>query len=187
VPDVEIHPVTAERWGDLVELFGPKGAQSGCWCMYFRQTARDWKENKGGNNRRAMEVKVRNGEEPGLIAYVDGAPAGWISLGPRESFVRLETSRTMGPVDDRPVWSIICFFVAKGHRRSGLSVRLLEAAIDFARGKGATILEAYPTEPRPEGETDIFVYHGLRSTFDQLGFSEVARRSERRPVMRLQL
>jgi len=90
-------------------------------------------------------------------------------------------------VDDRPVWSIVCFFVAMEHRRSGLTVRLLEAAVEFARGKGATILEAYPTEPRPSGETDIFVYHGLRSTFDQLGFQEVARRSERRPVMRLQL
>ena len=97
---IEINPLTADRWEDLVTLFGPKGAQEGCWCMWWRQTAMEWKENKGGNNRRAMEVKVQAGEEPGLIAYADGQPAGWISLGPRESFVRLKTSRILKPVDD---------------------------------------------------------------------------------------
>jgi GNAT superfamily N-acetyltransferase len=183
----EIHPLTADRWDDLVELFGPKGAQEGCWCMYFRQTAREWKENKGGNNRRMMEVKVLAGEEPGLIAYVDGRPVGWISMGPREEFVRFERSKVMRPVDDTPVWSIVCFFVAKDHRRSGLTVKLLEAAVDYARSKGATMLEGYPTEPKEGGEIDIFVYHGLRSAFDKVGFEEVARRSEKRPVMRLEL
>jgi GNAT superfamily N-acetyltransferase len=184
---VEVHPLTPDRWQDLVALFGPKGAQEGCWCMYFRQTAREWKENKGGNNRRMMEVKVMAGEEPGLIAYVDGSPAGWISLGPREEFVRLERSKVMRPVDDRPMWSIVCFFVAREHRRSGLTVRLLEAAVEYARGKGATMLEGYPTEPKEGGEVDLFVYTGLRSAFDRVGFTEVDRRSEKRPVMRLQL
>ena len=184
---VEIHPLTAERWEDLVTLFGPKGAQEGCWCMYFRQTAREWKENKGGNNRRMMEVKVMAGEEPGLIAYVDGQPAGWISLGPREEFVRFERSKVMRPVDDTPVWSIVCFFVARDHRMSGLSVKLLRAAVDFAREKEATVLEGYPTEPKDSKAVDLFVYTGLRSAFDQVGFTEVARRSEKRPIMRLEL
>jgi GNAT superfamily N-acetyltransferase len=184
VTGVEVHPLTADRWQDLVELFGPKGAQEGCWCMYFRQTAREWRENRGGNNRRMMEVKVMAGEEPGLIAYVDGAPAGWISLGPREEFVRLEKSKVMRPVDDTPVWSIVRFFVAREHRRTGLSVRLLEAAVDHARERGATMLEGYPTEPKDGKAVDLFVYTGLRSAFDRVGFSEVARRSERRPVMR---
>lgn len=187
MPDVEIHPLTPDRWDDLVDLFGPKGAQEGCWCMYFRQTAREWKENKGGNNRRMMEVKVMAGEEPGLIAYKDGGPVGWISLGPREEFVRLDKSKVMRPVDDTPVWSIVCFFVKREHRRSGLSVQLLEAAVEHARERGATVLEGYPTEPREGGEVDLFVYHGLRSAFDRVGFREVARRSEKRPVMRLQL
>ena len=185
--DIEIHPLTADRWEDLVDLFGPKGAQEGCWCMYFRLTAREWKENKGGNNRRALEVKVAAGEEPGLIAYVDDQPTGWISLGPREEFIRFEKSRVMRPVDDTPVWSIVCFFVARDHRRSGLSVKLLEAAVDYAREKGASVLEGYPTEPKDGKAVDIFVYTGLRSAFDKVGFEEVERRSEKRPIMRLQL
>ncbi len=185
--DVEVHPLTADRWEDLVTLFGPKGAQEGCWCMWWRQTAKEWKENKGGNNRRAMEVKVGKGEEPGLIAYADGEPAGWISLGPREFFPRFKKSRILQPVDDRPVWSIVCFFIARDHRRKGLSVTLLRAAVDFAREKGATTLEGYPTEPKEGKAVDIFVYTGLRSAFDQVGFEEVARRSEKRPIMRLEL
>ena len=185
--DIEIHPLTADRWEDLVKLFGPKGAQEGCWCMWWRQTAREWKENKGGNNRRAMEVKVKAGEEPGLIAYADGQPAGWISLGPRESFPRLKTSRILKPVDDTPVWSIVCFFVSRARRRTGLSVALLETAVKFAKEKGAKVLEGYPTEPKEGKAVDIFVYTGLRSAFDKVGFEEVERRSEKRPIMRLQL
>jgi GNAT superfamily N-acetyltransferase len=185
--NIEIHPLTPDRWDDLVTLFGPKGAQEGCWCMWWRQTAKEWKENKGGNNRRAMEVKVMAGEEPGLIAYADGEPVGWVSLGPRESFVRLKSSRILKPVDDREVWSIICFFVARDHRRSGLSVRLLRAAADHARDHGATVLEGYPTEPKDGKAIDIFVYTGLMSAFDQVGFVEVERRSEKRPIMRLEL
>jgi GNAT superfamily N-acetyltransferase len=152
--------------------------------MWWRQTAKEWKELKGGANRRAMEVKVLAGQEPGLLAYVDDVPAGWISLGPREEFVRLKKSRILKPVDAEPVWSIVCFFVAKDHRGKGLTVELLRAAIDHARGKGASILEAYPTEPKDGRAVDIFVYTGLRSAFDKVGFVEVARRSEKRPIMR---
>jgi GNAT superfamily N-acetyltransferase len=99
----------------------------------------------------------------------------------------LRGSRILRPVDDRKVWSIVCFFVHKGHRRQGVSVQLLRTAVDFAREKGATVLEGYPTEPGDGKAVDIFVYTGLRSAFDQVGFQEVARRSEKRPIMRLEL
>ncbi len=184
---VEVHPLTVDRWDDLVALFGPKGAQEGCWCMYFRQTAKEWREMKGEANRLALEVKVLAGEEPGLLAYVDGRPVGWISLGPRDEFVRLRASRILRPVDDEPVWSIVCFFVTKDHRGRGLTVELLRAAIDHAKVHGARILEAYPTEPMGGRAADIFVYTGLKSSFDKVGFEEVARRSERRPIMRYRI
>lgn len=184
---IEIHPLTPDRWKDLVTLFGPKGAQEGCWCMWWRQTAKEWKENKGGNNRRAMEVKVMAGEEPGLIAYADGEPAGWVSLGPRDSFVRMETSRILKPVDNLPVWSIVCFFVARDQRKKGLSVKLLKAAAEYAKEHGATVLEGYPTEPEDGKAVDIFVFTGLMSAFEKVGFKEVARRSKKRPIMRLEL
>jgi GNAT superfamily N-acetyltransferase len=181
---VEIHPLTPDRWDDLVTLFGPKGAQEGCWCMYFRQTAKEWKEMKGEPNRQAMRERVDGGEVPGLIAYVGGSPAGWVSMAPRETFVRLETSRILKPVDDEPVWSIVCFFVAKAHRRSGITVVLLKAAVDHAKAHGARIVEGYPVEPKDDRYADAFAYHGLASAFLKAGFTEVARRSEKRPIMR---
>ena len=184
---MEIHPLTADRWDDLVALFGPKGAQDGCWCMWWRFTAKEWKANQGEGNKAALKALVDGGLEPGLLAYVDGEVAGWTSLGPREDFVRFETSRILKPVDDEPVWSIVCFYIAKAHRRRGLSVALLRAAAEFAREHGATMLEGYPTEPRKGRAVDAFVYTGLKAAFDEAGFEEVARRSETRPIMRLRL
>lgn len=184
---IEVNPLTPERWDDLVALFGPKGAQDGCWCMWWRLRAKDWKANQGEGNKRALKALVDKGVEPGLLAYVEGEVAGWISLGPREVFVRFETSRILKPVDDEPVWSIVCFYIGEAHRRQGLSVALLRAAADYARKNGANILEGYPTEPRKDKAVDAFVYTGLRSAFDQAGFEEVARGSETRPIMRLRL
>lgn len=186
-PKLEFKPLTAERWADLQALFGPRGAYSGCWCMWWRCSRREFERNGNAGNRKAFRQLVMEGETPGILAYADGQAVGWCSVAPRQSYPSLLRSRTLKAVDDRPAWSIVCFFVAREHRRSGLSVRLLEAAVDFARGKGATVLEGYPTEPKEGGEVDLFVYHGLRSAFDRVGFSEVARRSEKRPVMRLEL
>jgi GNAT superfamily N-acetyltransferase len=87
------------------------------------------------------------------------------------------------PVDDKPVWSVTCFFIAKPHRKQGLSVVLLKAAVAFAKKNGAKIVEGYPQELN-KPQADAFVYHGLASTFEKAGFREVARRSPTRPVMR---
>lgn len=183
----EVHPLTSDRWDDLVTLFGPKGAQEGCWCMWWRQTAAEWKVMAGEKNKEAMRSRVEAGEEPGLMAYSEGEPAGWISLGPRESFPRFEKSEILKPVDDQPVWSIICFFIAKAHRHKGLSIALLRAAVGYAKEHGATIVEGYPTDPKDGEGVDPFVYTGLMSAFEQVGFKEVARRSETRPIMRLEV
>lgn len=180
---VEIHPVTAERWGDLEALFGPRGASGGCWCMYWRRTAGEYKAGKGEGNRAALQQLVAAGAEPGLLAYVDGQPAGWVSLGPREQFPRFQRSRNLKPVDDEPVWSVVCFFVGKGFRRMGLQGTLLRAAVDYARAHGARIVEGYPVEPAGTS-SDNYEWTGFVEVFREAGFEEVARRTERRPVMR---
>src|SRR5207247_5785681 len=80
---VRIAPLTAERWPDLVALFGPKGAYGGCWCMYFRRPRAAWSEGckEGGRgNRRALQALAKKGPAPGLLAYVGGEPAGWCAL-----------------------------------------------------------------------------------------------------------
>lgn len=183
---VEFHPVTADRWADFAELFGPKGACAGCWCMFFRQTRKEFDANRGEQNKAAMKALIESGRVPGILAYVDGKPAGWCSVAPREEFTALQRSRTLKPVDDRPVWSVVCFFVARPYRRQGISVRLLQAAVAYARSQGARIVEGYPVETAAE-YPDTFAYIGLASAFRKAGFTEVARPSERRLIMRYEL
>src|SRR3972149_2829580 len=106
--DLTIHPLTPERWGDFERLFGPQGAYAGCWCMWFRGRRKAWAPAGGGRRREARRAIAESGEPPGLLAYVGGEPAGWVSLGPRTDFPHLEHSRTLKRIDDRPAWSIAC-------------------------------------------------------------------------------
>lgn len=178
-----IRPLTPSRWRDLEKLFGRNGACAGCWCMWWRFPAARWRAQKGSGNRKAMRSLVKTGPPPGLLAYSDGQPVGWCAVAPRASYGRLCNSRVLQPVDDKPVWSVTCFFVAREYRRRGVSEQLLKAAASFARKCGATMLEGYPIEPKRE-QPDIFVYTGLASAFRKAGFEEVVRRSPTRPIFR---
>jgi GNAT superfamily N-acetyltransferase len=93
----------------------------------------------------------------------------------------------MRAVDDRPVWSVVCLFVAKGHRRRGISVALLRGAAEFAASRGARVVEGYPVEPRSSAMPDVFAWTGTASAFRAAGFSEVARGVPGRPIMRREL
>ena len=183
----QYHALTSNRWRDLERLFGDNGACGGCWCMWFRLTNREFEAKKGEGNRQVMKALVDSGEEPGILAYVDGEPAAWCAVAPRESYGRLERSRLLKPVDEKPVWSAVCFFVDKRFRGRGLTVGLLEAAAEHVRRQGGELLEGYPVEPRKEKAPPVFMYHGLASAFTKAGFTEVARRSETRPIMRREL
>ncbi len=180
---VEVHPLTPERWGDLEKLFGPSGAYGGCWCMYFRLRSSENARAKGNERKAAMKALVASGPPPGLLAYVDGEPAGWVSLDARERFTMLQYSRMYKPVDDQPVWTIVCFVVGKKYRRQGLMAGLLDGAERWARGNGARALEAYPVELAAELK-GYAGYMGIRSVFDRAGFREVMRLKNSRPVMR---
>ncbi len=180
----EFHPLTPERWADFEKLFGKCGAGGGCWCMWRRLSKREFDAQKGEGNRRAMKAIVDSGLVPGILAYHEGQPVGWCSVAPREEFPRLERSRILKPVDKQPVWSVVCFFVDKLHRRRGVAARLLEAAVEYVRERGGSIVEGYPVEPKRSGMPDLFAYQGLVSMFRSVGFTEVARRSETRAMMR---
>lgn len=181
---IEIHPLTPERWADLVDLFerrGPRGGRqvvANCWCMYWRRRGDIFGDGWGAGNRRAFGELVQAGDEPGLLAYLDGVPVGWVGVAPREEFPRIEHSPTIRPIDDRPAWSINCFYVHRAGRQRGVARALLRAAIDFARSKGATLVEGYPV--RSGGADD---YTGFQSMFEAEGFREVARRSPRRAIV----
>lgn len=184
---ISFRPATAERWRDVEALFGDKGACGGCWCMTWRRTPAEFTANKGAGNRKALRVLVESATPPGLLAYAGDEPVGWCALAPREEYPRLARSRVLAPVDDQPVWSVTCFFVTRAHRRTGLSRRLLAAAVEQARTLGARIVEGYPSEPYSERMPDAFAWTGMASTFRAVGFVEAARRSKARPVMRLVL
>lgn len=183
--DLVIHPLLADRWPDFERLFGKNGACGGCWCMWYFQSNKEYEQMKGEGSRNAMRAKVESGAVPGLLGYADGAPVGWCALGPRSSYPRLGRMRIFAAVDEQPVWSVVCFFVARPFRRRGVTRKLLIAALAYAREHGAMIVEAYPVDK--EKATDIYAYTGLASTFRALGFTEVARRSPSRPIMRYTL
>ncbi len=177
-------PVTAERWSDLEKLFGPRGACDGCWCMWFRETRAEYDRKRGEGNRRAMRALVRSGQIPGLIAYAQGEPAGWVSVGRREDYPVLDRSLILRRVDERPVWSVVCLFVGRAYRGQGVTRLLLKAAEAYVRARGGTILEAYPVDPVVAKIPANAAFHGLASMFLAGGYREVARRSPTRPIVR---
>ena len=184
-PSLAFHPLTPERWPDLELLFGPRGACGGCWCMFWRLKHSEFELLKGEANRAMLKDIVDSGEVPGILAYQADKPVGWCSMAPRLDFSALERSRILKPVDDQPVWSVVCFFIERKHRRQGLMLGLLNAAVDYARQHGARVVEGYPKDPQAGSTSpDVFVYTGLLSAFQKAGFVEVARRSPTRPVMR---
>ncbi|MCJ7645902.1 GNAT family N-acetyltransferase [bacterium] len=182
--NLKFHPVTPKRWKDLENLFGERGACGGCWCMLWRLPRARWQQQLGEKNRKALKRIVDSGEVPGILAYSDGQPIGWCAVAPRETFQLLERSRIMGRVDEKPVWSVVCFFVAKPFRQKGMSIAMLKAAAEYAGKKGAKIVEGYPIEPKKDRMPDVFANTGPASAFRQAGFKEVLRRSETRPIMR---
>jgi GNAT superfamily N-acetyltransferase len=183
-PTLDFHPLTPDRWADFERLFGPRGACAGCWCMFWRLKRSLFNSQKGEGNRGAMKALVGAGEVPGILAYADGMAVGWCAVAPREHYSALERSRILKPIDDKPVWSVSCFFIARPYRNRGVSVQLLKAAVAWVKEQGGRLVEGYPVEPRKGPMPAAFAWTGLASAFRKAGFAECARRSETRPIMR---
>ena len=177
--------LTPESWKDFENLFGPKGACAGCWCMWWRLKRSEFDKQKGEQNKQTMKEIVDSGEIPGIMVYHNDQPIAWCSIAPRENFSLLDRSRILKAIDDEPVWSIVCLFVKKEYRRKGVSSDLLKTAIKYARECGAKIIEGYPIATQTNKYPDVFAATGLYSTFKDIGFEECARRSKTRPIMRL--
>jgi GNAT superfamily N-acetyltransferase len=184
ISSLEFHPLTLDRWDSFKELFGERGACGGCWCMWWRIKRSEFEKEKGEGNRKALRALVESGSIPGILAYDEGKPVAWCSVAPREEFPALGRSKILGPIDSRPVWSVVCFFVEKNYRNRGLTVKLLEAAIEYVKEKGGKIVEGYPIEPKRKPWPPVFSSTGLFAAFSKAGYEEVIRRSETRPIMR---
>ena len=188
---IAIKPLTPDTWGDLVELFGRPGASiaRGCYCMCYRRAGKHERAlgvSYSESNKRALKGLVDRGVVPGLIGYDKGLPIGWVSLGPREDYAKLKRSPVMKAVDEKPVWSIICFFVDRNARHRGVAAAMLKGAIAWAKKQRVTLLEAYPFD-KPRRSVDDFMWFGAKAMFDRAGFVEVARRKPLRPIVRKRL
>jgi GNAT superfamily N-acetyltransferase len=194
---IDVRLATADRWTDLVTVFGRRGEDPAwCWCQLFRRSAPATSSatDVPPDNRDALYREITQAAEaPGLIAYVNDHPVGWTRVGLRSAFPAVRANRALARVldeDDAGVWWVTCFVVERRHRRSGIGSALLRAAVEFARDHGATAVEGHPVDvpalkaARVSGSA---IYTGTTTMFAAAGFVEVARTFPSRPVMRLSM
>lgn len=165
---------------DVFTRPGPRGGTpipSQCWCQYWLTRGGGYWD--AGSDER-LRQQLQDGGVHALLAYRDGVPVGWCRLGPRESFERLAHSRTLRPVDDLPVWSVVCFYVRSEAKRQGVAAALLDAAVELARARGAPALEGYAARPH---HPNIDSYTGYLPMFLAAGFEHV-RDGGRRAIVR---
>jgi GNAT superfamily N-acetyltransferase len=193
---IQVEPATADRWSDLVRVFGRRGEDpSWCWCQLFlrSRTQESSASGPGPSNRDALRQEITSAATPpGLIAYVGTRPVGWTRVGPRSGFPGVIGNRALAKVlpEDGGAWWVACFAVDSGHRRSGVGSALLKAAVDFARDYGATAVEGHPVDVAGLSAVRVggsAIYTGTMAMFSAAGFVEVARTYPTRPVMRLLL
>ncbi len=190
--DLEIHPLTRDRVDDLAALFAEGGDPKRCWCAFWRVRGSGWNDWTAARNRPVVEGLAGRDPAPGLVAYLERRVVGWVSLGPREDFERLERSKVLARVDDRPVWSIVCFVVSRSVRGRGVAHALLAAAVGYARDHGATMLEAYPVDASRGRVPAASAFTGPPGMYERAGFEVVERRqwspkTPVRPIVRREL
>ncbi|MCK6210102.1 GNAT family N-acetyltransferase [Georgenia sp. EYE_87] len=165
----ETHPVTPDRFEDFADVINPNRRATHCWCLSHRLRAKDIEELGGGDREQAMRALCERENPPGVVTYLDGVPVGWCNVGARAEIPRLAGSKLIRPVDDVPVWSIICVVVRSGHRKKGVTGQLIEGAVAYAASRGAPAVEAYPVDP--PGRMDLtMAFVGTRSMFEKVGF-----------------
>lgn len=184
--ELSIKPIKRNLWTDFEELFGLNGACGGCWCMHWKLRGKAYDEAKGPAARQMHKSIVDSGTVTGLLAYANGEVVGWVAVEPRAEYEKLAHSRVLKPVDDKPVWAVTCFYVAKPYRRQGVTVSLLNAAVEHVRQQGGKIVEGYPVDARKNMPAP-FVFTGMASAFQKAGFKEVARNSPTRPIFRFEI
>ena len=184
-----IAELTVDTWPALVALFGPNGAQAGCWCTWYLQSTSDMRANGSAGNRALLHDRVRAGVPTGLLAVAgDGTATGWVAVAPWPTYPRLGSTKAAKPLDpgeDRAdVWSVTCLFIHRTARRAGLTHKLLDAAVAHATARGARAIEGYPVDTDGARHNAGSLYHGTLTGFLAAGFHEVDRRGKQVLVRR---
>jgi GNAT superfamily N-acetyltransferase len=171
-PSITVRPASAERFEDLAVLLRPKReSASACWCVNYRLPGRQ--AVSVPERETYMRGLCESARPPGVLAYLGDVPVGWCSVSPRAGLSRLVHSRTIPTVDERPVWSVVCFVVRPGYRRRGVAAAMLVGAVEYARSQDAQIVEGYPLDAHGAKISSSFAYVGTVSMFEQAGFSRV--------------
>src|SRR5438552_3736219 len=110
IDNIKFQPLTSTNWQQFEHLMGEKGGCGGCWCMTFRLSSKEFAANKYDGNKKSMKKLIDENKPAGLIASLNNEPVGWIAMAPREDYIKIENSRSFKRTDDKPVWSITCFF-----------------------------------------------------------------------------
>jgi GNAT superfamily N-acetyltransferase len=162
-----------ELWPQVEQLFGVNGACGGCWCQAWRiERGERWKDIKGANAKSRLRRGIRSKTTFGVVAFVGKSPVGWCTFGPRLSFPRLQQARTLRCDDVERVWSVPCFFVARGYRGQGVATAMLAHAVRVMKRRKVAIVEGYPSKPDANGRyINTFAWTGTRSLFEQAGFT----------------
>lgn len=190
MPAFTWRPANEATTEDVETVFATGGARK-CRCQALKAPGWIWRDTTQ-EQRDASLLEQTAGGTPGptsgLIGYVDGLPAGWVAVEPRENYPRIWNRQKawmrLDP-DLTGVWSVTCFVVGKGFRRQGLMYELAAATVEYGRQVDARVLEGYPTEPA-EGKTVIWdeASVGLLQVFLDVGYEVVASPTLRRRVVR---
>ena len=189
VMPVDIQPLTPDLWPAFEDLFGKQGACYGCWCTYFRLPPAARKANDSQQKKAIIRKRIEAGPPPGLLAFDDGQAVGWMQIGPRADVPEWNNAgRGSAPVEpghasDPAVWAISCFFLRKKARGTGLTHRLVEAGLAFARENEARFVEACPINHSKSSDS-VGLFVGSTRVFEKAGFSRLAERKAGRPLMR---
>lgn len=188
---IEIRPASVDRFGDVEHALTGGGDGASCWCEWFMLTGAQFDATTRDEKRDMLRTDLAASPTSGLVAYVEGEPAGWVKVSARPQQPRIARSRNLArspePMDDPDVWAITCFVVRREHRGRGLTARLLDAAVAHARDHGARIVEGYPIDTSVSSPSNSELFHGALSTFLDAGFTEVARASTTKPIVSLTL
>lgn len=190
--ELAIHPLTPDRWDDLVDLFETDSITRMCWCMVTRLSGAELREFKPADRKKMFHSLVKQGKIPGLLAYKGEKPVGWVAVAPRPMTPDWNRGRKSSAVEteadanDPACWGASCFFVRSGHRKQGMTAELLDAGIAHAKKAGSKRLEACPMS-HDDKRSAVGMCVGPQRVFERAGFKTVVERKPGRPLMRLDL
>lgn len=179
-------PLTVLNWKDFETVMGERGSSAGCWCMWNRLEKNEFKEGKGEVNKCKMKELVKE-RVSGIILYYHDEPVGWLSIIKRDDTTVFSRSKVYKVLDNLAVMSITCIYARKKYTGRGITEELLKAVIEYAKKTGIAVLEGYATDTKGKKTISNFVYTGFYSTYNKVGFEEVERRSDSKPIMRYYL